>query len=172
MMSRKKMDANASMKRIAQVSKGLSPPGNALRRDLRTILYINITNIVNLFKSWDLNEDGMIHPDEFRKALDQIGIEILNEDEFQVLWSMIDMDKNGSLSVRQHGQSAPLAAPEVGSHASSGCARQLWLDRSSHGSDRPVWRPATALQSRPFPRRRPSAHPGAGAADRDPDPDP
>lgn len=122
MMSRKKMDANASMKRIAQVSKGLSPPGNALRRDLRTILYINITNIVNLFKSWDLNEDGMIHPDEFRKALDQIGIEILNEDEFQVLWSMIDMDKNGSLSVRQHGQSAPLAAPEVGSHASSGCA--------------------------------------------------
>ena len=107
MMSRKKMDANASMKRIAQVSKGLSPPGNALRRDLRTILYINITNIVNLFKSWDLNEDGMIHPDEFRKALDQIGIEILNEDEFQVLWSMIDMDKNGSLSVREHGQSAP-----------------------------------------------------------------
>jgi hypothetical protein len=93
-MPGKKLSANASMQRISQVS-------HALRRDLRTTLYINITNIINLFRSWDTNEDGMVHPVEFRKALDEIGIELLDEAEFKVLWNLIDMDKNGSLSVRE-----------------------------------------------------------------------
>ena len=59
----------------------------------------------------------------------------------------------------QHGQSATLAVPEVGSRASSGRAWQLWPARRSQGRDRPTGRPATAsgvrasrLRSRRFHR--------------------
>ena len=66
-----------------------------------------------------------------------------------------------TLSVYQHGQSAPLAVPEVllGSRASSGRAWQLWLARCSQGRGRSTGLPATTsgarasrLQSRPVPR--------------------
>ena len=59
----------------------------------------------------------------------------------------------------QHGQTAPLAVPQLGFCASSGRAWQLWLARRSHGRDRPTGRPAAAsgarasrLLSRRFPR--------------------
>lgn len=89
------------MKRLSQAAHSTLPPGNALRRDLRTTLYINIANIVNLFKSIDGNDDGVVTPDEFRKKLTEVGIELTDEAEFQVLWDLIDIDKNGSLSVSE-----------------------------------------------------------------------
>ena len=100
-MARERLGAHESMKRISQESDRKSPASSALRRDLRTTLYINLTNIRKLFESWDTNEDGMVHPAELRKALDEIGIELLDEAEFQVLWDLIDLDKNGSLSFRE-----------------------------------------------------------------------
>ena len=67
------------------------------------------------------------------------------------------------IQVAQHGHSAPpLAAPQLGSCASSGRAWRLWAARHSQGRDRANWRPATAsaarasrLQSRRIPRRWP-----------------
>ena len=54
----------------------------------------------------------------------------------------------------------PLAAPQLGSCASSGRAWRLWAARQLPGRGRPTARPATAsaarashLQSRPFHRR-------------------
>ena len=91
--------AHGSMMRLSQAAQGTPPPGNALRRDLRTTLYINMANIVNLFKSIDGNHDGIVTPEEFRKKLTEIGIGLTDEAEFQVLWDLIDSDKNGSLSV-------------------------------------------------------------------------
>ena len=87
------------MMRLSQAVKGTPPPGNALRRDLRTTLYINMANIVNLFKLMDGDHDGIVTPEEFRKKLTEIGIGLTDEAEFQVLWDLIDRDKNGSLSV-------------------------------------------------------------------------
>ena len=91
--------AQGSMRRLSQAAYGTPPPGDALRRDLRTTLYINMANIVNLFKSIDGNHDGIVTPEEFRKKLSEIGIEPTDDAEFQVLWNLIDSDKNGSLSV-------------------------------------------------------------------------
>ena len=58
-----------------------------------------MANIVNLFKSIDGNHDGIVTPEEFRKKLTEIGIELTDEAEFQALWDLIDSNKNGSLSV-------------------------------------------------------------------------
>ena len=82
--------------RLSQAVKGTPPPGNALRRDLWTTLYINMANIVNLFKSMDGDHDGIVTPEEFRKKLTEIGIGLTDEAEFQVLWDLIDSDKNGT----------------------------------------------------------------------------
>ena len=100
-MSREKLGAHESMQRISQEAHSKSPPSSALRRDLRTTLYINLANIRKLFESWDTNEDDTVDPAELRKAFDEIGIELLDEAEFQVLWDLIDTDKNGSLSFRE-----------------------------------------------------------------------
>ena len=89
--------AHASVKRLALAGGGV----NALRRDLRTTLYINIANIVNLFKSIDGNDDGIVTPEEFQTKLTEIGIELTDEAEFQALWDLIDIDRNGSLCVRE-----------------------------------------------------------------------
>jgi hypothetical protein len=89
--------AHDSVKRLARAGGGV----NALRRDLRTTLYINIANIVNLFKSIDGNDDGIVTPEEFKKKLTEIGIELTDEAEFQALWDLIDIDRNGSLCVRE-----------------------------------------------------------------------
>lgn len=89
------------MERISRnvtVEPGVSEnPG--LRRDLQTQLYINISNIINLFHSWDKNLDGMVSPEEFTKALQDLGVELLDTAEFQRLWDMIDTDNNGQLSL-------------------------------------------------------------------------
>ena len=63
-----------------------------------------------------------------------------------------------ALGVVQHGQCAPLAAPQLGSCASSGRAWRLWAMRPLRGRSRLTGRPDTAssarasrLQRRRFP---------------------
>ena len=74
-----------------------------------------------------------------------------------VLLKLAELDRHDA---QQHGQTAPLAVPEVAPrrNASSGRAWQLWLAQRSHGRDRPTGRPAAAsgvrasrLQNRRFP---------------------
>ena len=66
---------------------------------------------------------------------------------------------HGHELVRQHGQSAPLAAPQLGYCASSGRAWRLWSAQHTPGRNRSTRRPATApgarasrLQGRRFHR--------------------
>ena len=102
MLSREKSTAQQTMKRIAQAADDMSPPADAHRlRDLKTILYINITNIVNLFVQWDKDYNGMVSQMEFKNALDSLQIELQDDDEFEKLWLLIDTDKNGTLSLRE-----------------------------------------------------------------------
>ena len=60
----------------------------------------------------------------------------------------IEYDLKHADEVPQHCQSAALAAPQLGSCASSGRVWQLWLARRSHGRDGPAGRPATASGAR------------------------
>ena len=64
--------------------------------------------------------------------------------------------QKGHVKVEQHGQSAPMAAPQLGPCASSW---RLWASSAPSERSRPSARPATAsgarasrLQSRPFRR--------------------
>ena len=85
---------------------------------------------------------------------------LLKAGEASRAWALFDglLERGHADVVQQHGQSAPLAVPQLGFCASSGRAWQLWLAQRSHGRDRSTGRSATAsgalasrLQSRRFP---------------------
>ena len=50
-----------------------------------------------------------------------------------------------SFTVPQHGQSAPLAGPQLASCASSGCAWRLWAGVHSQGERPAHWAPSHCL---------------------------
>ena len=71
----------------------------------------------------------------------------------------VEADVELPAAVGQHGQSAPLAGPQLGFCASSGGAWWLWAACTPRGRGQPTGRPATASgarasrhQNRPFPR--------------------
>ena len=59
----------------------------------------------------------------------------------------------------QHAQSAPLAAPQLGSCTSSGCAWRLWAARHSQEEAGPLRRPAAVGSSSDPPSRSPTSLP-------------
>ena len=95
------------MQKIVAAAK---PPGGPLRRTLRTQLYANISRIIQVFEAWDKDNDGIVTPAEFRKALTALEFELRDDHEFQKLWDHIDTDKSGAIELRELRDAIEMAA--------------------------------------------------------------
>jgi Ca2+-binding EF-hand superfamily protein len=56
------------------------------------------------FKYFDLDGSGECSPDEFKKALEKIGITFSNEKELREIFTIYDINKNGELDYKEFSQ--------------------------------------------------------------------
>jgi len=57
------------------------------------------------FKYFDLNNNGVVEPEEFAKAIEKIGIMIPTKQDLDALFSIYDTDRNGSLDYKEFSTS-------------------------------------------------------------------
>lgn len=53
------------------------------------------------FKYFDLNDNGVVEPDEFAKAIEKIGIQIPTRQDLEMLFSIYDVDQSGGLDYKE-----------------------------------------------------------------------
>lgn len=97
------------------------------------------------FKYFDLNNNGVVEPDEFAKAIEKIGIMIPTQQDLQALFSIYDKDRSGALdykefSIALYGHAnAPGGSPQKGGSGVSNTAdlaerlRQKLASRGARG---------------------------------------
>jgi len=76
--------------------------------------------LLKAFKYFDLNDNGVVEPDEFAKAIEKIGIQIPTRQDLEMLFSIYDVDQSGGLDYKEFS-SAVFGRPMTG--ASSGGGR-------------------------------------------------
>ncbi|KAL1514448.1 hypothetical protein AB1Y20_003547 [Prymnesium parvum] len=74
--------------------------GVDVRDHLREALARKTIRVSDLFVEWDLDGDGNISRDEFRKSLNTMGVSAAKTD-MDVLFDRFDRDKNGAISIRE-----------------------------------------------------------------------
>jgi len=68
------------------------------------------------FKYFDLNDNGVVEPDEFAKAIEKIGIQIPTKQDLNLLFNLYDTDRSGALDYKEFsavlfGKASSLASP-------------------------------------------------------------
>jgi len=57
------------------------------------------------FKYFDLNNNGVVEPEEFAKAIEKIGIMIPTKQDLDALFSIYDTDRTGDLDYKEFSTS-------------------------------------------------------------------
>jgi len=57
--------------------------------------------LLKSFKYFDLNDNGVVEPDEFAKAIEKIGIQIPTRQDLEMLFSIYDVDQSGGLDYKE-----------------------------------------------------------------------
>ena len=94
------LDEASSIRPLANVDLDESPSAPPIHLQLRDALAMNAVRVIELFKSWDDDGDGLVARSEFEQGLRELGLKvptsILND-----LFSRWDKDDSGSLSMRE-----------------------------------------------------------------------
>ena len=91
---------------------------------LRDTLSQQANRVIELFKKWDLDEDGMISLKEFKKALPELGFGSISPESAEELFHSMDRDGSGEISFNElHGMLRVTTDPLSG--RSSPVAKQL-----------------------------------------------
>ena len=73
--------------------------GSVFVEELRRALHVNAAKVMDLFRSWDVNGDGIVTRGEFRRALDQIGLHAFSAAEKDELFDEFDGDGDGWITI-------------------------------------------------------------------------
>jgi Ca2+-binding EF-hand superfamily protein len=57
--------------------------------------------LLKSFKYFDLNDNGVVEPDEFAKAIEKIGIQIPTKQDLDMLFNIYDVDGSGGLDYKE-----------------------------------------------------------------------
>jgi len=57
--------------------------------------------LMKAFKYFDLNDNGVVEPDEFAKAIEKIGIQIPTRQDLDMLFNIYDVDQSGALDYKE-----------------------------------------------------------------------
>ena len=72
--------------------------GQSIQEQLREALSANAVRVVDLFKAWDDNGDGMVSSEEFQKGVNELELDLSTED-IVGLFTAFDSNSNGSIEV-------------------------------------------------------------------------
>ena len=80
---------------------GLFQDGSrSVTEQLRDALVQNSMRVMDLFREWDKNGDGVVSRIEFRKAIPMLGLHA-SGDQIDALFQEFDIDGNGTISFRE-----------------------------------------------------------------------
>ncbi|KAL1500527.1 hypothetical protein AB1Y20_013183 [Prymnesium parvum] len=75
-------------------------PEAVLQRGLREALQVNAVRVLDLFKEWDEDQNGVVSKDEFMRALPLLGLKAKNKDA-EMLFRSFDPDNTGTIELRE-----------------------------------------------------------------------
>ena len=67
---------------------------------LKEALALNATRVIDLFKTWDEDQDGTVSKKEFRRAMPMLGLELPRQD-VDALYDSWDPDGSGSITLKE-----------------------------------------------------------------------
>ena len=73
---------------------------DAVASTLAAALTANQTRVMDIFRKWDANHDGIVSRDEFGQAVTKLGIDVATA-EVDALWATFDKDRSGSVDFRE-----------------------------------------------------------------------
>ena len=115
---------------------------------LREILMINRARVIDLFKEWDADHDGLVDPIEFRDAIRTLGYDAPKA-EIDELYNSFDLDGSGSLEFSELNKLLRQRSPTRGAPGSPRTPRSGTIEEESFVM-RPDWLPReSGLPSRP-----------------------
>ena len=76
------------------------------------MLAANMTRVIDLFREWDLNGDGMISPKEFRRAMREIGYAVPRE-HVDLVFESMDPDGSGQIEYKELSKLLRHAGPAL-----------------------------------------------------------
>ena len=79
---------------------------DAVQEQLRTSLFANAVRVIDLFREWDIDNDGQISREEFAHALPLLGIQT-TKSQTDALFDDFDTDGSGEISFKETGQAVP-----------------------------------------------------------------
>ena len=71
-----------------------------ITNNLVVLLAANRSRVIDLFKAWDTDSDGLISKPEFRRAMDALGLDAA-DDDIDAIFEHLDADGNGNISFRE-----------------------------------------------------------------------
>jgi len=80
--------------------------------------------LMKAFKYFDLNDNGVVEPDEFAKAIEKIGIQIPTRQDLDMLFNIYDVDQSGALDYKEFSAAVFGGAPATPSQG-GGKASQM-----------------------------------------------
>jgi len=69
--------------------------------------------LMKAFKYFDLNDNGVVEPDEFAKAIEKIGIQIPTRQDLDMLFNIYDLDQSGALDYKEFSSAVFGTAPST-----------------------------------------------------------
>jgi len=68
---------------------------------IRAVLKRNQTRVIDLFREWDADKDGIVSKLEFRRAMDLLGLDHLPTDELNSLYDEFNEDGSGGIGLAE-----------------------------------------------------------------------
>jgi Ca2+-binding EF-hand superfamily protein len=78
--------------------------GKSLQEGLRDALTANASRVMDLFRDWDMDGNGLISKAEFRKAIRLLAGSAIPREEIDGLFDSFDKDKGGTIDARELGK--------------------------------------------------------------------
>ena len=111
-------------------------PEAVLQRSLRDALVANSARVIDLFREWDEDGNGMVSKDEFLRALPLLGLQVKAKDA-ETLFRSFDPDGSGSIELKELQQARCRVRGSGGGQGSSGVVTfRVWLGAGQKGGGR------------------------------------
>jgi Ca2+-binding EF-hand superfamily protein len=102
--------------------------GETVIEQLRNALSASFTRVIDLFKDWDDDENGMVNKSEFRKALPMLGLKV-DRSVAEELFDSFDADGSGEIDYKElHHHLRGGAGVELDAALQDGAAGEIVLD--------------------------------------------